>query len=134
MKRIAVVSDLQCGSIFGMLPPDFVTSEGVIKPQNDGQKYLWGCWLQHCDKVKTFAPDYIIVNGDCIDGPQRKQQGSELSLTLLFDQRRAAVETLRVLKNAAPKAKWYFTQGTEYHVGTSAEHEEEIAKELGAKL
>jgi hypothetical protein len=46
MKRIAVVSDLQCGSIFGMLPPDFMTGEGVPKLQNPGQRYLWECWYK----------------------------------------------------------------------------------------
>ena len=30
--------------MYGMLPPDFVSSDGSEKPQNPGQKYLWECW------------------------------------------------------------------------------------------
>src|SRR6266446_4517300 len=32
------------GSVYGLLPPDFVGSDGSEKPQNEGQKYLWECW------------------------------------------------------------------------------------------
>ena len=133
MKRIAVVSDLQCGSIFGMLPADFMTSEGIPKLQNAGQRYLWECWMDFAECLKAFKPDAILCNGDMIDGPQRAQEGTELSLPLLFDQQEAAVKCLKVLKKKAPDAKWYFTQGTEYHVGRAALHEEHVAKELGGQ-
>ncbi len=132
MKKLAVVSDLQCGSIFGMLPPNFITSEGIPKLQNAGQKYLWECWIDYADRLKEFKPDAIIVNGDLIDGPQRKQESTELSLPLLFDQTEAAEMCLRVLQKRRPDMKWYFVQGTEYHVGRAAMHEEQIAKAMGA--
>jgi hypothetical protein len=134
MKKIAAVSDLQCGSIFGMLPPDFITSEGIPKLQNAGQKYLWDCWIHFCTvEVKRFDPDAIIFNGDANDGRQRKSEGVELSLNLIADQVRAAVDCLKVLKKAAPRAKWYFTRGTAYHVGHAGQDEEEIAKALNAE-
>jgi hypothetical protein len=132
-KRIAVVSDLQCGSIFGMLPVDFITAEGIPKLQNPGQKYLWECWIDFADRLKEFKPDAIIFNGDANDGRQRKQEGSELSLNLVADQIRAAVDCLQILKRRAPNAKWYFTRGTAYHTGTAGEAEEEVAKSLGAE-
>lgn len=133
MKKIAVVSDLQCGSAFGMLPPDFVSGAGAPVSQNSGQRYLWSCWDDYCGVVEEFKPDIILSNGDLIDGPQRKQEGSELCLNLLHDQERAAIQCLKVLKSAAPKAKWYFTQGTEYHVGRAALHEEHIAEIMGGQ-
>jgi hypothetical protein len=40
-KNILVLGDVHVGSIYGLLPPDFVSSDGGEKPQNDGQKYLW---------------------------------------------------------------------------------------------
>src|SRR5215475_1130049 len=123
MKKLAVVSDLQCGSLFGMLPQDFITSEGVPKLQNTGQKYLWECWLDFSDRLREFKPDALIVNGDLVDGRQQAQKGTELSLPLLFDQIRAAEQCLKVLKKKCPTMKWYFVQGTEYHVGKAAEHE-----------
>lgn len=133
MKKIAVVSDLHPGSVFGLLPKNFITSEGIPKLQNAGQKYLWDCWIDFSDRLKSFNPDIIVANGDLIDGQQRKQHGSELSLPLPFDQTEAADNSLRVLKKKAPKAKWFFTQGTAYHVGSGALHEENIAKSLGAE-
>ncbi len=133
MKKLAVVSDLQCGSIFGMLPPNFITSEGIPKLQNAGQKYLWECWIDYADRLKEFKPDAIIMNGDANDGRQRKQEGSELSLNLIADQIRAAVECLTLLKKRAPNAKWYFTRGSAYHVGQGGQDEEEIAKALNAE-
>ena len=114
-----------------MLPPNFITSEGIPKLQNVGQKFLWDCFLDFSDRIKAFDPHIIVANGDLVDGPQRKQNGSELSLPLLFDQTEAADQCLRVLKKKCPRAKWYFTQGTAYHVGHGAEHEENIAKSLG---
>lgn len=133
MKRLAVVSDLQCGSIFGMLPPEFITAEGIPKIQNAGQVYLWECWLDFGQRLKEFKPDAIIFNGDANDGRQRKNEGVELSLNLISDQIRAAVHCLKVLKKAAPNAKWYFTRGTAYHVGQAGQDEEEIAKQMGAE-
>jgi hypothetical protein len=44
MKRGVVVSDLHCGSIYGMLPPQFETFDGTVKLQNAGQDCFWKCW------------------------------------------------------------------------------------------
>lgn len=133
MKKICVVSDLQCGSLFGMLPPEFITSEGVWKPQNVGQQYLWDCWVDFCNRAEKYNPDALILNGDLIDGRQRAQDGTELSLNLIFDQTRAAVHCLNLLKKKCRNAKIYCTQGTEYHVGKAAEFEEQVAKDLGCE-
>jgi len=133
MKRLAVVSDLQCGSLFGMLPPDFLTSEGIPKLQNTGQRYLWDCWVDFSDRMAAFKPDAILCNGDMIDGRQRKQEGTELSLNLVSDQINAAVACLNVLKKKRPGMKWFFTRGTAYHVGNAGQDEEEIAKSMNAE-
>lgn len=129
MKKIAVVGDFHCGSIFGMLPAKFETSEGVIKPQNAGQRYLWECWQHACDYIVKQKVDAIVVNGDVIDGMQRAQRGTELSLVLTTDQRAAAVETLLPLASLAPM---YFVQGTEYHDLKAGQAVEEVAKTLNA--
>jgi len=134
MKRGIIISDLHAGSIYGMLPPDFKTFEDVEKPQNTGQKYLWECWLDFCDRAEKSNPDFVIVNGDCVDGPQRKNQGSELSLISPDDQSEACIRTLKVLKSKVRAGcKWYFTQGTPYHVGDWGSAEEVIAITLGAE-
>lgn len=132
MKSGIIVSDVHAGSIYGMLPPDFTTFEGVERPQNVGQKYLWDCWLHFCGWAKEQRPDFVIVNGDVVDGPQRKNQGAELSLPAPQDQVDAAIRTLLVLRSAVgERCKWYFTQGTPYHVGDFGASEESVALALG---
>lgn len=133
MKRGVIVSDLQCGSIYGILPPAFETSEGIIKPQNAGQDYLWRCWDDATYRAGQFDPDFIVFNGDAVDGKQQAQKGTELSLQLMVDQKRAACTCLKLLKTRCPRAKWYFVAGTVYHVQDGAEAEEDIARQLGAE-
>lgn len=132
MKRGFVVSDLHNGSIYGLLPPDFVTFEDVPKPQNAGQKYLWECWEDYCDRTAAFRPDFGIINGDCVDGPQQKNHGSELSLIAPQDQTSACIQTIKRLKKGLPAhCKLYFTQGTPYHVGNFGASEEAVAEATG---
>lgn len=134
MKRGAVVSDIHAGSIYGILPPDFETFEGVFKLPNAGQDYLWSCWQDFTQRVANYDPDFIIVNGDMVDGPQRKNHGAELSLAAWQDQKDAAIAALLVLHNRVrPECRWYFTQGTPYHVGNFGAAEEAIAEALGGQ-
>lgn len=128
-KKILVVSDLHCGSIFGMLPPNFETSDGTIRPQNAGQKHLWSCWNATVDYANKVGIDVIVVNGDVVDGTQRAQHGTELSLPLLFDQKGAAIDTLRPISTLAPM---YFVKGTEYHDSKAGAEVEAVAEDLHA--
>jgi len=128
MKRVVVVSDLHVGSIYGLLPPDFTTSEGIVKVLNAGQQYLWECWEDFCARARQFKPDVIVMNGDAIEGDQRAQKKVEISLPLMTDQKAAAVETLGGL----PKVPhFYFVAGTPYHVALGAEWEEDVAITFG---
>jgi len=133
-RRGLVVSDLHGGSIYGMQPPNFLTYQRIPVNSNPGQEYLWECWLDFSKRAKRFDPEFVIVNGDCVDGPQKKNHGSEISLPDPKDQALAAIETLKVLKRSVSRhAKWYFTQGTPYHVGHFGDAEEGIAEALGGQ-
>lgn len=133
MKRGMVVSDLHAGSIYATLPPGFTTYEGVVKPWNVAQEYLWKCWDDFTWRAHLFKPDFVIVNGDCVEGPQRKANGFELSLQSMDDQIQAAVGILQLLKERTPGSKWYFTRGTPYHVGEWGGVEETIALVMGGE-
>lgn len=132
-KRGAVVSDLHSGSMFAALPPDFITYDGMVKPWNPAMEYLWKCWDDFTWRAHLYDPDFVIVNGDCIEGPQTKSKGYEVSLPSLEDQVAACIGQLRLLKERCPRAKWYFTQGTPYHVGEWNGAEEGIAVALGGE-
>ena len=135
MLRGIVVSDLHCGSIYGLLPPQFKSFDRVSKEQNAGQAYLWSCWLDFAARAAEWKPQFVIVNGDCVDGSQRKNEGSELSLIAPADQTRAAIECLELLnhKLRGSKPKYYFTQGTPYHTGNWGAAEEQIAEALNGE-
>lgn len=133
MKRGIVIGDLHAGSSYGMLPPSFMTYDGTVKLQNASQEYLWRCWDDFTWRASKYAPDVIIVNGDCIEGPQKKANGFEVTLPSMNDQVQACVETLKLLKARCPNAKWYFTAGTPYHVGEWHQAEETVAILLGGE-
>lgn len=132
IRNLLVVGDIHVGSMYGMLPPDFVSSDGAEKPQNEGQKYLWECWQDMKGKAAKFAIDSVIINGDLIEGKQPKQKAAELTLIAPNDQESAAVFLMRDLrnwleKNTKREVPFYFVQGTEYHEGRGAEQLESIA-------
>lgn len=132
-KTVLVLSDLHCGSIFGMLPPKFKTSDDRIVGQNAGQKYLWNCWVWLIDYLKDMPLHAVVVNGDVVDGKQKAQEATELVLPIIEDQAHAAEQTLKFLKDGLSfHPQWYFTQGTEYHSGKAGREEEVVARNMGA--
>lgn len=129
-KRIGVVSDLHCGSIYGLIPPGFITSDDREFVPNAGQRYLWECWK---DAAKFLNPlDALVVNGDVIDGNQDKQKGTELALPLFSDQAEAAFLCIDWLRKHTGNPKIYCLQGTEYHEGRAGREAEVVAEKLGA--
>ena len=131
IKRVLVVSDLHVGSIYGLLPPGFVTSEGREINLNSGQKYLWQCW-EHASKT-IGSVDAMVINGDAIDGLQQAQTGSELCLPLLEDQSEAAYVTLDMMQRAVGLPRLFTIQGTEYHDSKAGREMEVISQRLGAE-
>ena len=132
-KCVLVLSDLHCGSIYGMMPPGFETSDGAEKKQNPGQRYLWECWEYLAEKVADLPIVAAVVNGDCIDGRQQAQRGTELALPMIEDQTAAAEATLKFLfGKIKTNPKKYFTQGTEYHDAKAGREVEVLARSLGA--
>lgn len=142
-KAVIVVSDLHCGSLFGLLPDNFVNAADAPVPQNPGQRYLWECWLHFCYRAAAIAPDIvaIVVNGDVVDGSQRAQAATELCLPLISDQVRAAQTCLETLKTYVAGGRQplsetvplFLVQGTEYHEGKAGRDIEAVAQALGAR-
>lgn len=130
---ILALSDLHCGSIFGLLPPKFQTSDGRLVGQNCGQKYLWDRWLDLCANVRGRRIAAIVVVGDAIDGSQSKQHGTELALPLMADQTRASAVCLRKLLRAAKDPPIYLIQGTEYHDARAGREVEALGESIGAE-
>ena len=131
---ILVVSDLHCGSIYGMLPPDFATQDGAPKLPNAGQRYLWECWLDLAKRVASLPILAVVVNGDSIDGEERRSRGAELCLPLLADQSECAAVCLRELKrHLQSKPPFFVIRGTPYHDSEGGREAEVVAEKIGAQ-
>jgi len=122
---------MHCGSVFGMLPPDFFTSDGREMPQNAGQRFLWQCWVDMAENVGHI--DALIVNGDMIDGEDMKSRATNLCLTRPEDQSEAAVQILNYLLKKIHHPKTYCVMGTPYHDSPSGREAEVIAQRIGAE-
>ena len=128
------MSDLHCGSIYGMLPPDFPTQDGAPKVPNSGQRYLWDCWLDMAKRVSRLPIIAIVVNGDATEGEEARARGSELCLSLPSDQARAAaVALLRLHRSIKTKPPFFVVRGTPYHDSHGGQLAESVAEKIKAR-
>ena len=128
MKTVLILSDIHVGSKLAVAPPTFRTMDGATYEGNRVQKALFRMWQQAVDKWPK--PDYLIVNGEPLDGQGVKNQGTEQWTTTYEDQIAAAVQLVKMFK----AKNVYCTRGSNYHVqigGTSIE--EVFGEKVGAK-
>lgn len=129
IRLLVVVSDLHCGSTYGLLPPDFDTSEGNRVEPNAIQRWLWECWTDATTKwlPRIVGKDAyaIIGNGDLVEGCHHGTK--EVISPDEGDHVDAAVRVMERIRGGAEKL--VLTEGTECH---SKKYEHYIAKALGA--
>jgi len=124
MKKVVIISDLHCGSIYGLTPPKYFTDHH-LNIQSES-------WLAYNKIARNWKkPDILICNGDMIEGTQSKQGGAELITPDRNVQCDMAIECINEFK-----AKQIFmTFGTAYHNGENCEDfEYQIAKRVGATI
>jgi len=132
-KRIACISDLHCGHLVGLTPPAY-----QLNPrQHDTPKQAkWAAiqrdaWAGYLGGVKRMGPvDCLVVNGDCIDGKGPKSGGTEQLTSDREVQCEMAVAAIRCIK----AERVIMTYGTPYHTGDQEDWENQIAKDLKAKI
>lgn len=121
-KRIAVLSDLHCGSLVGLTPPAWHTGDEL-------QRDMWQ-WYQR-EMVDLGPVDACFVLGDAIDGKGNRSGGVEQITTDLITQTDMATAALRHVQ----AKDFVFVHGTPYHVGADGEDMERlIARALGARI
>ncbi len=136
MNRILLLSDLHVGSKWGLWPPNFRaksarTDEIEEIPQNDVNKAIWDHWQAMLKQIRKEKPECIILNGDLIEGLQKREYGRGLMTPELSQQVAACIKVLKTL----PKVPTYFTAGTDYHQYLNGESTDiHIANEFNAQF
>lgn len=134
IRNVVVISDTHAGCKFALCPSEgFQLDEGGLYKPSRAQKVLYAWWQEfwgdYVPKMTKGEPYTVVHNGDVIDGVHHR---STTQFTQNFkDQRALAVKLLRPVV-AGCDGRYYSIRGTEAHVGQSGEHEEAVAKELGA--
>jgi len=100
-KSIVLTADWHVGSEAGL----------TASPRNSTQKALLAKFKE-C--IKLYGnPDILVINGDAVDGDQRKSGGAGLTESDIREQENDAIKLVKMWK---PK-EVFLVSGTAYHVG-----------------
>lgn len=108
-RTIVFLNDLHAGSYYGLWPRDRLPRGG-----HSGPRYLLRCWEQLLAEWPEKV-DLLILNGDLIDGPQKKSAGTGVFAVSDKEQVEGAIELLEAwTKRARVTLRCW---GTPYHEG-----------------
>jgi predicted MPP superfamily phosphohydrolase len=116
MLKMVLLSDIHCGSIWGLTPTKWQFKDNdYTEIQNDFYN-----WFQ--EKIKEIGPiDIAVINGDAIDG--NSKTGIDHLTNDLNKQCEIAIDVIESLK----AKKHYFIYGTPFHVTDGLNAEDIIA-------
>lgn len=129
------VGDFHCGHLVGLTPKDwhyrFHTNTGKRMKLHKIALELWDSF----DKdLKSMPPlDFVVINGDMVEGKGSKSGGTELLTSTMKIQCDMAVAVIERIRKASKNiVKIYGTYGTPYHSATLGDDwEDVIADEAG---
>ena len=126
-KRIVAVSDMHCGHVVGLTPPEWWTR--ALPAAELVQRAMWE---HYTDTLAALQPiDALLVLGDSLDGKGHKSGGTEQITT---DMRAQVIMAEGALRQAKAR-KIVMVHGTGYHVSPDGEDWEEVlADRLGATI
>lgn len=130
-ELLVVVSDLHCGSVVGLAPPETKTEHGNVIGFGDNihQSWLWENWVSGISQVKKIigkSKAALLVNGDATEGVHHRNE-SEITAALIDTHCNQAAECLMPL--TAMCKTTFVTAGTECHTKGM---ETKLADKLGA--
>ena len=130
-KRLVAISDLHCGHVSCLTPPEFDSSESLgseaLESQRKQRRFIWD-WFDK--QVKGLGKvDVLIVNGDAVDGKGPASGGTEQLYMSYEDQ--ADMAAIIISKFGKPSVNMSF--GTGYHTGTDQDWESILARQIGAE-
>jgi hypothetical protein len=123
-----LLADLHVGSALALWPRNHEDSNGVHQLASYQEWLL----LQFEGMVKGLPPlDGCIINGDLLDGENKRTSGRGCITSDPFQQAQAAVVLLGPLRKK--NKRLWLTRGTPYHEGDSCEALEYVGSELKAE-
>jgi hypothetical protein len=109
IETALVIGDMHDGSRFGLAPPSWWSKRTQFMSE-----WLWKCWMHMIDWLPPEI-DLLVLNGDLIEGQQKRGDSVGLYTADLSEQTDMAIETLEPL---AKKCKRIIrVGGTAYHEG-----------------
>jgi hypothetical protein len=129
-KRGAIIADLHGGHVVGLTHPDFDAKPNSLEsPERALYELRRELYKWFMDEIKELGRlDFLIVNGDAIDGKGDKTGGTE---ELIIDRDLQCDNSSSII-DGINASKIYMTYGTPYHVGLTEDFENKIASDVGA--
>ena len=132
--NVVVVSDLHSGCRFGLCPDERIPLDGGgwYEPSPLQRKVAawWGeFWTEFVPHATRREPFAVVINGDALEGVHHRTT-TQVSQNMA-DQHEIARRLLEPVRDAC-KGRLWMVRGTEAHVGIAGEHEERLARALGA--
>lgn len=135
-KRVIIISDLHCGHLAGLTPPQWQLNEyeGSTTKRNKWavlQKELWMNFINLLEQYKPFDVGFDL--GDMIDGKGSRSGGTELITSDRNEQIDMAREVHRqVAMRSRKRFEWIGVYGTAYH--TSGEGGEDFESVMAEEV
>lgn len=112
-KSLLVTGDMHVGYKHALCSPNPIISEinTTFSPE-EPCRVFYEHWCSIPDRLQNGIPDYFVINGEPIDGPNRKSQGAGNWSNNVNDQMNEAYKLIRLQKFHRIMA----TRGSGYHV------------------
>lgn len=112
MLKILAIGDLHLGSNSAIMLPEFVIpSSGMKMYANPLQMFYFERFCKMLELVGDV--DILILNGDLVEGPNKRNNGLGVWSTDIHDQACAASQLIDMIRCK----KIYVSQGSTYHTG-----------------
>jgi len=138
MKKYGLLlGDFHCGHLIGLTSPDYQLK---VAPKSTTKRNKWytiakDLWAYFEAIVDQLPPlDFIVANGDLIEGKGKRSGGTELFTSDMKEQCDMAVSVFDFLRERCCKkeVKIVGTYGTDYHTATDGDDWENlIARDAG---
>lgn len=131
VKRGILMSDTHCGHLVGLTTPDFQPhfKRGSLKQKTEYSRGVYWDWFaEEIEKLRPF--DFLIFNGDAIDGKGEASGGTEQ----LEPDRRVQVKMAIDIVKFVNAPSMVFSFGTAYHTGREEDWESQLADEFHADI